>query len=230
MWKQALRLFHDNSELRDYMSRTSALQSSQARRAAVKIGVIDDQPFAPQANLLSYGYSISPVGDIKHLSEVAPFHMVLCDIMGVGKHFDPSLQGASIIAEVKKTYPEKVVVAYTGAAMNERAARIANARADRIIKKDISLEEWTQNLDELAADSVNPYVIWLKLRRRFMELEVRTRDILALEDAYVRSVLANDARFGILIDRAAMLGIGQDVRAILQGLASSMIFAAIFPH
>lgn len=230
MWKQALRIFRDNSELRDYMSRTSALQSSQARRAAVKIGVIDDQPFAPQANLLSYGYSISPVGDIKQLNEVAPFHMVLCDIMGVGKHFDPSLQGASIIAEIKKAYPEKVVVAYTGAAMNERAARIANARADRIIKKDISLEEWTQNLDDLAADAVNPYVIWLKLRRRFMELEVRTRDILALEDAYVRSVIASDPRFGVLIDRAAVLGIGQDVRAILQGLASSMIFSAIFPH
>ena len=225
----ALRLFKDNSDLRDFIARTGNLQSVTARREAVRIAVIDDEPFLPQNNLRSYNYNIQALGDVKSLKEVAGYHMILCDVMGVGRHFDPSLQGASLIAELKKLYPEKVVIAYTGAAMTERAAKIATQRADRTFKKDISLEDWTRHLDELAPEAIDPYQIWNKLRRRFVELDVRTRDIIVLEDGYVRSVLAQDPRFGILLRQAATIQVQQDVRAIIQGLAASLIFKALFP-
>ena len=82
--KQAvLRIFKSNSDLSSYMRSTAHLQSVQARRAAVNVAVIDDGAFSPQTNLQSYGYKITPIGDVKSLLEIADYHMVLCDIMGV---------------------------------------------------------------------------------------------------------------------------------------------------
>lgn len=224
----ALRLFASNDELSGYINRSRHLQTPRERRSAVRIAVLDDQPFAPQTNLQNYGYNIRPIGDIKRLDEISSFHLVLCDIMGVGRHFDAKLQGASLIAEIKEAYPEKVVVAYTGAAMTDRAARLASERADQILKKDVDIEQWIAVLDDLGRDAIDPYAIWNKLRLRFFELEVPTSDILLLEDAYVRSIRVQDGSFSLLVKRAAGAGIKQDVRAILQGLASSLIFSAIF--
>lgn len=107
MKKILLRAFKSNSHLANYTKGTSHLQTVAARRSAVAIGVIDDEIFAPQTNLQSYGYKITPIGDLKQLSEVAAYHIVLCDIMGVGRHFDKSMQGASLIAEIKKELSRK---------------------------------------------------------------------------------------------------------------------------
>lgn len=223
----ALKLFKSNAVLANYMRNTAHLQTVQARRSAVKVAVIDDEAFAPQTNLQSYGYKITPIGDVKNLSEVAGFHMVLCDIMGVGKHFDMALQGASLILEIKKNFPEKVVIAYTGAVLNDRAARVASQRADAIIKKGLDIEDWIAKLDEFGASAVDPHVIWNKVRSRLVELDVDSRSILLLEDAYVRSVLKGDPNLLALSNQASSIVVGSDVRAIIQGLASSAIFTAI---
>jgi hypothetical protein len=228
MRELALRIFRSNAEIQNYLHRAAHLQTIKSRRAAVRIAVVDDEPFAPQANLQSYGYVISPIGDIKNLDEVSGFHMVLCDVMGVGRHFDTKLQGASLIGEIKNAYPEKIVVAYTGAALNDRAARLASERADRTIKKDVDVEEWTAHLDDLAKEAVDPFVIWNKVRARFVQLNVDTKDILVIEDAYVRAILQKDDNFSLLKATTSGSGMRSDVRAIVQGLASSVIFKAIF--
>jgi hypothetical protein len=91
-----IKLFKSNSDISEFLDRSAHLKNPQARRSAIKIAVIDDEPFAPQTNLQSYGYNIKPIGDLKNLKEVAEYHIVLCDIMGVGRHFDSNLQGASL--------------------------------------------------------------------------------------------------------------------------------------
>ena len=227
MKQSMLRFFKSNADLVNFSKNTLGFQTVTARRAAVSIAVIDDEAFAPQTNLKSYGYNITQIGDLKNLEEVGPFHIVLCDIMGVGKHFDKVLQGASLISQIKRMYPEKIVIAYTGAMLNERAARIASERADAVIKKDVEIEAFTSKLDSLGVGAIDPYVIWNKVRARLVELDVDTRDIILFEDGYVRSVLKKDPRLSMLSDRAEKININSDVRAILQGLASSTIFSAM---
>lgn len=226
MKKFLLSPFKTNADLASFMRTRSHLQTVQARRAAIRIAVIDDQPFLPQTNLQSYGYTVTPIGDLKSIPEVRDFHIVLCDVMGVGRHFDAKTQGATLISEIKKTYPEKVVIAYTGGAMNDPAVRSARERADMLIRKDADGEEWTTKLDGISQQAVDPHIMWQKIRSRFVELDVDTKDILLLEDAYVRSVLHG----GLLSDLdsvASNLNVNTDVRAIIQGLASSAIYAAI---
>lgn len=224
----SLNFFRSNKEIKDFAVKVAHLQSEQSRRSAVPIAVIDDQPFAAQTNLQSYGYNISQIGDIKSLGEVARYPLILCDIMGVGRHFDSKLQGASLISEIKKGYPEKIVIAYTGAGLSERAVKVAGERSDKIVKKDIDIEELVEILDGATRLAVDPHVVWNKVRARFIEMDVDTKDILRLEDGYVRSVLRKDSDFVDFKQASGSGEIRQDARAIVNGLMSSAIFSAIF--
>lgn len=225
-----LRLFQTNANLSNYVRSTSNLQNVQSRRAAIKIAVIDDQPFLPQMILQTYGFNVVQIGDLKSVSEVNDYHLILCDVMGVGRHFGAKAQGATLISEIKKVYPEKIVIAYTGGAANDPAVQAATERADALIRKDVDGEEWAAKLDELGAASVDPHVIWQKVRERFVEIDVDTKDILVLEDAFVRSVMSGQADLSTLTGMLSSLKVGPDVRAIVQGLASSVIFSAIVGH
>lgn len=228
MKKFILRFYKSNSELSNFMKATTHLQTVQSRRSSVNIAIIDDQGFDAQLNLQSYGYKVDALGDLKSISEVAKYHIVLCDIIGVGKNFDKNTQGASLISEIKKSYPEKVVIAYTSAMLNERVAKIATLRADETIKKDTEIEDFVEKLDRLSLEAIDPHIIWNKIRERFVQIDVDSRDIILFEDAYVRSVLKKDPGLSILSSRISKMDIGPDVRAILQGLASSAIFSSIF--
>lgn len=224
----ALKMFKSNRDIRDFAAKAAHLQSEKDRRSAVSIAVIDDQPFAPQTNLQAYGYSISQIGDIKSLSEVAQYPLVLCDIMGVGRHFDSKLQGASLISEIKKNFPEKIVIAYTGAALNDRSVKVAADRSDRILKKDVDIDDWVDALDDATRQAVDPYVIWNRVRARFVEMGVDTKDIIILEDAYVDAVQKKDISFGSMKSINSGGDVRQDARAIVNGLISSLVFKAIF--
>jgi hypothetical protein len=69
----ALSTFKSNAEIRDFLRKSVTLVDERKRRSAVRIAAIDDQPFAPQTNLQSYGYQVTPIGDLKSLDEVTDY-------------------------------------------------------------------------------------------------------------------------------------------------------------
>ena len=222
-----LRPFRSAAAIESYYRERVANREIRVRRQSVGICVIDDQPFAPQANLGNYGYRIQPLGDIKTVSEIEPYDLVLCDIMGVGQHFDTKLQGASIIAEMKRCHPEKFIVAYTGAALNQVAAREAAIGADDILKKDVDIEEWISVLDGYTSTILDPKQVCQRIREDLVQRGIDTKDVLTLEDAYVSSVLSQDKTFGALRGVLKSLSLGDDVRAIVNGIVSSAAFKFI---
>lgn len=223
----ALHLFKTNADLSNFVRSTTNLQDIKSRRAAIRIAIIDDQPFLPHMILETYGYKVAQIGDLKNVEEVKDYHLILCDVMGVGRHFGAKAQGATLIAEIKKVYPEKIVIAYTGGAAGDPAVQTATERADALIRKDVDGEEWAAKLDDLGVAAIDPHIIWQKVRARLIDLDVDTKDILLLEDAFVRSVLSQQADLATLTRMLSTINVGPDVRAIVQGLASSVIFGAI---
>lgn len=227
MQRLALKMFKTNKAISEYYREKVATRELRERRENVSICVIDDQPFAPQTNLLNYGYRINAIGDIKSIKEIASYDLILCDIMGVGRHFDERLQGASVIAEIRRCHPEKVIVAYTGAALNQFAARQANSLANDLIKKDADIEDWIQKLDEYTTIILNPYDVWQRVRNDLVNREVDTIDILILEDGYVRAVLSGDREFKSMKQALSRTGVRDDVRSIVNGIISSAAYAYI---
>lgn len=223
-----LGMYKSNAVLSDYLRKNIRLENITARRNAVPIAAIDDEPFSPQTSLTSFGYNITQLGDIKRVSEIEKYPIVLCDLMGVGVHFDKTSQGATIIQEIKKNYPAIIIVAYTGASLGSVQARAAKDLSDAVIKKDDDNQEWISTLDSLIDRAIDPHSVWKRIRQSLVTSDIDTKDLLILEDAYVRSVLAKDGSFKILRGVLGSLNLKGDVRSIVQSIIGSAIYALIF--
>jgi hypothetical protein len=222
-----LKTFRSNRDIETHYTRHVAVRREAERRSVVRMCVIDDQPFIPLNNLTSYGYKITHLGDIKDVDEIKNFDLILCDIIGVGSSFDNKMQGAALISEIKIAFPEKIVIAYTGASKNNPAAKQALSFADELIKKDDSIERWKDILDKNIAKILNPYEIWERIRIDLIRNRVDTKDILVFEDAYVRSILNKDLNFTPLKNVIAKSSLKSDARSVITGIISSAVFSLI---
>ena len=215
-------------EIRDYAKQNRLSKNQADLRGAVKIGVIDDEKFIAFGSLKAHGYDVIELPDISRIDDVADFDIILCDLMGVGKHFDAKAGGGSIIREVKKNFPTKFVIAYTGARANSTEAILAQKNCDFFVKKDADMEEWTKTLDECVEHLLDPYLMWLDARQALLDAETDIRDVVRFEHSYVKAVIDRDKNFGELrraIGRADMSG---HAKGIIQSLIASAIYAVIF--
>ena len=79
------------------------------------IGVLDDEPFVQANALRAHGFRIVELGgDIKSVEQVASYPIVVCDIKGVGRAFGSKYEGAHVLSEIRKAYPDKYLIAFTG--------------------------------------------------------------------------------------------------------------------
>jgi CheY-like chemotaxis protein len=122
------------------------------------------------------------------VQEVADYSIVLCDVNGVGVALSEDTQGAYVIEEIKKIYPEKIVIAYTaGSAMSKMVQR-ARAKADSYLRKDASIEDWRDLLDQQIARLADPIITWKQLRLRLLGKDIELVDLLELEAIYLKNI------------------------------------------
>ena len=194
-------------------------------REKVKIGIIDDEAFAPGKNLRNHGYEIRELDDVKSVSEVSGYPIILCDLMGVGMFLDEELQGATLIREIRKNYPATLVVAYSGASQSSKPVRRAKQFADKMIAKDADMETWTKQLDQLIVDAIDPKKTWSRIKLSLVEQSMDTKLLLEFEDQFVRAVQADDpSAFVALLNNRTLT---ESTSSILHGLISSTIFSLL---
>lgn len=202
--------------------------SENQRRSRVSIGVIDDQPFAPQPNLERLGYRISFLGDPQAVDVVVPHHIVLCDLQGVGRAFGGNMQGAFFIDEIKKNHPEKIVIAYTGGTSNLSISREANKLSDYFLKKDATIEEWRDKLDEAILDLLDPIAVWNRQRMELVSRNIDTFSILKLEDQFSKSILEQKGGDkSPFVSYVNSVRTSQDIRAVVTSMIASGLYAIL---
>lgn len=175
------------------------LRSPSELRRSIQIAVIDDQPFAPEHNLKNNQFQIVTYTDIHKIEQVHEFPIVLCDLQGVGLQLASDMQGAYLIEEIKRNYPEKAVIAFTGGSSNSNMSKRALAAADDYLKKDASIEEWRDVLDKHIRNLSDPIYVWKQLRLRLIKAEITPLELLKLEHAYVSSI-----KSGAIVTKKAM--------------------------
>ena len=218
---ERLMSYRQISSLEQKRNLAAATENDRTRRKRVPIAIIDDEPFTAQQTLTNHGYDVHPIGDIKSLSEIDNFNIILCDLRGVGQYFDKKNQGAYLIDEIKRNHPEKFVIAYTGGAQSDEMSQRANRASDTFIRKDADVEEWRNKLDDLIDRLCDPVIVWRRQRDALVKNNVATLDILKLEDSFVRTVeIGRPSHFAERIQR---LSLGADARAIAQSLVGSGI-------
>ncbi|MGJ7555914.1 hypothetical protein ACSFBI_18095 [Variovorax sp. RB3P1] len=164
---------------------------SQLKRR-IDVAVLDDEPFSQLANLSTHGFKLMELGgDIKSVAQVADFPVVICDIKGVGKAFGSKHEGAHVLYEIRKNYPDKYLIAFTGmeydATYNEKLIA-----ADKSVTKDANSDQWGQILETALGVVGDPVERWLRLRRSLLARRVELYDVLNLEQAFIKSMQKKD--------------------------------------
>lgn len=155
-------------------------------RPKVRIGVIDDAPFQALVNLRLNGYDVNYLDTTASLASLQNYEIIVCDILDVGVNDDE--QGAALIADIKRVFPEKQVIAFTSLPGNTRLFRLAKERADVCLSKSIQPDVWYSILDEAISKCLDPRAIWARANRKLEAAGVTPTERARLEDVFVRAV------------------------------------------
>jgi hypothetical protein len=188
-------------------------------RSNSKIVIIDDEDFKYLDTLRSHDFNVTHLRDIEDFKAVAEYHIVLCDIKGVGKTFKSKFEGAHVIGEIRKLYPFKVIIAYTGHLFDPTFNKYFQV-SDYVLKKDIDSEEWVEYLDRAINKAIDPIEQWGRIRKYLLEKDVSIINILLLEDSYVRSILQ---RTNLFPDDKVMKTLSSDVKDVLKEFTAHVL-------
>lgn len=191
----------------------------------VEIAVLDDNPFAPKEALLNHKFRIAELGpDIRSLDQVSTYPIIVCDVGGVGRAFGSSLEGAHLVTEIRKAFPDKFVMAYTGMTYSLAMTNALTA-ADKRMEKDASVEAWVQTLEVGINEVMNPRNRWIRMRRALLERGVELFDVMKLEQAFIKSV--QQGKPDLLANEARSLGVGQEVKDLVIKFSATAVASLI---
>ncbi|MDH2919091.1 MAG: response regulator [Sideroxydans sp.] len=211
---------------------TQNLRPPADLRKSVAIAVVDDKPFEPEHNLRNNNFQITTFSDVNRIDQLSDFPIVLCDLQGVGVHLSKDMQGAYLIEEVKRNYPEKAVIAFTGGSANSNISRRANIAADGNLRKDASIEEWREILDKHIARLSNPIEVWKQFRMRLVIAGITPLELLKIEHSYVSNIAAGpDATkkaLEVLSNKSSSSGgVKKEIASFVTSKAFDLLFEAL---
>mgnify|MGYP005696191181 CR=1 FL=1 len=194
-------------------------------RESQKILVIDDNPSHYKDFLVEkYEFKITKIDDIQDISVVSEYGVILCDMEGVGKGIGGK-SGGDVITEIRKRYPLKQIVAYTGHKFQASYNKYFTL-ADRVVEKDIELDEWVELLDGLAKELTDPIVQWKRTRNLLFEQGVATSIVVELEDSFVTSCFdkekLNNLKGSRIVDKLSPVS-----KNIVQDLVTNLLVRLI---
>lgn len=191
----------------------------------IDIAVLDDEPFIRTQALRTHGFRLTELGgDIKSVDQVASYPVVICDIRGVGRAFDSPHEGAHVISEIRKSYPDKFLIAYTGYTHDAFfSAKLASA--DASATKDAPIDYWTQVLELGLKNVGDPKQRWIRLRSTLLERGVELFDVLELEQAFVKSIKHRNS--GLLMEEAKTLQFSSEVMDLIVKFTAAALVGLI---
>jgi hypothetical protein len=175
------------------------LLSLISNRPQIKVAIIDDKDFPFKIGLEEIGCKVTCFEDYsKKISQrnekikvinFTNFDIIICDIHGVGTQIYPGSEGLSIIEDLRKKHPLKVIAAYTGNP-GIIVTKLKNQFVlDKVFSKDWQVEDFLFNFKELINIFEKPKHRWDFIQRRLQYLEVNQHKIAKFQKAFVSNIL-----------------------------------------
>lgn len=182
-------------------------------KTKIEIAILDDNPFAPRDSLLNHNFRIRELGpDIRSTDQIASYPIIICDVRGVAKALGSPLEGAHLISEIRKSYPDKFLISYTGETYSLPITNALTA-ADKRLAKDEPLEVWIKTLETGLGEISNPKKRWIRLRSALLARGVELFDVFKLEQALIKSIKERDPN--LLSGKAKDLGISVEAKDLV---------------
>lgn len=195
------------------------------KRVDVQILVIDDEPFEFMDFLRKHDFNIKYVEDIPAINHVLAYDIIICDIKGVGKKLGTKNEGAHIISEIRKMYPFKTVIGYTGH-QHDPSINKYLLLADDVYKKDLDGDELLEKLDYEVSKVTGVEDQWNRIKKYLLDEGLKLYDIALLENQFV-TILNKGGDIKEFPKKNERNELPSDVRAVLQSFVASAIFASI---
>ncbi len=178
-------IFKSINTLRDY-NVINGVEFSVLKRNT-KVLIIDDDDIVVLSSLYKQGYNIEHKKDIDSLNEIAAYDIVFCDVKGVGKSLSGKYEGAHLVKQIKKEFPDKMVISYSAIGYDSEYEEYLSY-ADAKVPKGSSIEDWTSIIDEWIEKKANPTVLWENTRTKLLNAGVPIAQIAKYETKYVCAV------------------------------------------
>lgn len=154
----------------------------------ISIAIIDDEVFRYMRELQAHDYRATEFGaDISSVRQFEAYSVIACDIRGVAPKFGSRQEGAHLIAEIRKSYPDKYLIAYTGStydpSFNQKLAA-----TDKTINKDAAFDFWHSELERALTSVGNPCARWLRFRKSLIQDGLDSWDIFNIEQAFIKAI------------------------------------------
>lgn len=193
-------------------------------RSKFKIAVIEDKVFPFLEELRRHNFNITIFKDIERLSILNDFQIVVSDIRGVGQFFGSKLEGAHLIEEIYRKYPNVYLIAYSSSTFNPSYNDFLRL-CDETKKKSIDVNEWVKTFDRAIKNVSDPVYQWEKTRRILLKNNVNIDKISKLEKIYAKSIIKKDKNIFHREITSSKSGQSEYLKTILDSIS---IFAATF--
>lgn len=161
-------------------------------RNGIKIAIIDDMEVPYLESLRRSGYNVRHYKDIEDFDMLKAYSVIVCDIKGVGKHFGSKLEGAYIIKEARKLYPEKYIIAMSSAVYKINVAKVIGVADDKIVR-DTDLDRVSDAIDTAVSTMRSNRLRWLRLRDNLLNIHnVDMHDVWLIEQDFIQAMLKKD--------------------------------------
>ena len=194
-------------------------------KTRVSIAILDDNPFSPGESLKRHNFQLVELGpDIRSIDQISSYSIIISDVSGVGRAFGSIYDGAHVVHEIRKAYPDKYLIAYTGMTYSV-AITDALSSADKRMEKDASIEAWVKVLEDGISEIINPRKRWIRLRRALLERGLELFDILNLEQAYIKSVKDRDPNH--LAKKASSIYINSEIKDMIIKFSATAVASLV---
>jgi hypothetical protein len=192
-------------------------------RNGIKIAIIDDMDVPYLDMLRNSGYNVKHYKDIEDFEILKSYSVIICDIRGVGKSFGSKLEGAYIIKEIRKLYPEKYIIAMSSAVYKINVAKIIDVADDKIVR-DTELDQVINSVDKAVCIMRSNRQKWLRLREHLLNIhQVDLYDVWCIEQDFISAVIKKD------INKLEQSKSINHLNDIVKGLVVNFISGLILP-
>jgi hypothetical protein len=187
-----------------------ALMPGRENRTAFKIAIIDDEADKRFTNreresLRRRGFDITYLKDVRQIHELAEFHIVLCDIVGVGRlvAVGDNFHGGIIASELRKLHPLVFIILYSSMAFNPSFNKFYALADDAVDLPKLGGESLIEVFDNAIGVLRSPSAQWMRFKKYVIgnrEQSMDPKSLSKLHEQFLRrfaAVFSADKRLAL---------------------------------
>jgi len=215
-------LFHYQSK-RYYLEQAkSTSEKLDSDKRNLQIAIIDDKEVPYIETLRNNGLNITHHIDIDNFDMIKTYPIIICDIRGVGKKFGSKNEGAHIIQEIRRLYPDKYLIAMSSDVYNIKWAKLLDDADDKIIR-DADIDEVIAAINKAVSTMRCSKERWLRVRENLLgKHNLDLFDVWKIEQEFIKAVVQKDKKS---FNKSTAVKHSEDiVKGLLVNFISGLIF------